>query len=60
MPNKPVWEHEDILLDIGEPKGDKEDAAHAILNGSHVTACFDSACHEKKGAGGFLIYGSEG
>ena len=59
-PNKPVWEHKDVLLDMGEPKGDKEDVAHAIPSVPHMTACFDGACHEKKGAGGFVIYGSEG
>ena len=60
MPNKQVWEHEDILLDMGEPKGDIEDVAHLIPSGPHVTACFDGACRKKKGAGGFVICGSEG
>ena len=55
-PNKPVWEHKDMLLDTGEPKGDKEDVAQVIPSGPHVTACYDSACHKRKGAGGFVIY----
>ena len=59
-PNKPVWEHEDVLLDTGEPKGDKEDVARAIPSGPHMTACFNGACCKKKGAGGFMIYGSDG
>ena len=50
MPNKPVWEHEDVPLDTGEPKGDKEDVARVIPSGP---ACFNGACHKKKGAGGF-------
>ena len=60
MPNKPVWEHEDVLLDTGEPKGDKEDVARAIPSGPHVTTCFDGVKWKKKGAGGFMIYGSKG
>ena len=59
-PNKPVWEHKDMLLDTGEPKGDKEDVACVIPSGPHVTACFNGACRKKKGAGGFVIYGLEG
>ena len=60
MPNKPVWEHEDVLLDTREPKGDKEDAAHVIPSSLQVTSCFNGACHRKKGAEGFVIYGLEG
>ena len=60
MPNKPVWEYKDMLLGIGEPKGNKKDVACVGPYGPHVTAYFDSACYEKKGAGGFMIYGSEG
>ena len=33
-----------MLLDTGEPKGDKEDAACADLHGLHVTAYFHCAC----------------
>ena len=59
-PNKQVWEHEDMLLDTGEPKRDKEDTACVIPSGPHVTACFNSVCHKKKGVGGFVFYGLEG
>ena len=59
-PNKPVWEYKDVLLDTGEPKGHKEDVAHMIPCGPHMTVCFDGACCKKKGAGGFVIYGSDG
>ena len=51
-PNKPVWEHEDVLLDTGELKGDKEDVAHAIPSGPHITAYFDDACQRKEGCWG--------
>ena len=60
MPNKPMWGHENVLLDTGEPKGDKEYAACVIPCSLHMTACFDGACCKKKGVGGFMIYGSEG
>ena len=60
MPNKLVWEHGDVLLDTREPKGDKEDVVLVIPNSLHMTACFNSACHRKKGAEGFVIYGLEG
>ena len=59
-PNKPVWEHKDVLLNTGGPKGDKEYATHVIPSGPHVTACFNGACRKKKDAGGFVIYGLAG
>ena len=60
VPNKSVWEHEDVLLDTRKPKRDKEDVARVISSGPHINACFDGACRKKKGAGVFMIYGSEG
>ena len=60
MPNKLVWDHVDMLLDTGEPKGDKEDMVGATHLGLHVTAYFDSACHKKKDAGRFMVYGCKG
>ena len=59
MPNKPVWEYMDMLLDAGEPKRAKKDAACVAPNGPHMTAYFDIDCRQKKGAGGFMIYGFE-
>ena len=57
MQNKPGWEHVDLQLDTGELNGDEEDTECVALGGLQITAYFDSACWQRKGAGGFLIYG---
>ena len=40
--------------------GDKEDSECIIPQGLHVIVYFDSAFRQKKGNGGFMIYGPEG
>ena len=41
MQHKAVWEHVDLLLRTGEPKGDKKEAEYSIPQGPHMTAYFN-------------------
>ena len=55
MQNKPVWEHKDLLLDTGEPMGNKKDAECMVPQGPYVIVYFDGACRQKKGAVELMI-----
>ena len=41
MQNKAVCEHRDLLFDIGEPQGNKDDTQCTVPQGPHLTAYYE-------------------